>query len=240
MQETYKIIVLPFIHEREGPMYGFLFHSPKLHYTFAVDVGDDEIYTRALAEQSWTLDAIFLTHFHGDHISHAPRLKEKTGATIYGPASIKFVDMVIREGHSDDPVVQVIEAPGHTPDMLNFYVPSAQACFVGDTLTALGCGRLNNCSPETMFNSLQKIKKLPQDTLIYGAHEYALSNLEFALSEFPGNEALQNRAEIIRALRDQGKPTVPSTLGAELATNPFLLAKDAQEFARLRAAKDAF
>ena len=216
--------------------YGFLAHHKG--QTIAIDAGDDEAYFDALAKAGWALDHILITHHHDDHISHLERLKAATGGQAWGPQGVKGLDYVIAEGASCPLDFQVIATPGHTLDMLSF--AGHGAVFTGDTLFTLGCGRIFEGTPQMMWQSLQKLAVLPDETLVYGAHEYSLANLDFALSEFPLNEALNNRAQIIRALRAEGKPTVPSTMGLEKATNPFMLAKNATDFARIRKAKDVF
>ena len=243
-----EIVVVPY----RSDNYGFIIHLPNSGSTIAIDAGDLDAYLHVLDAKQWTLGGIFLTHHHNDHRSHLGDLATRTGARVWGPNSIlpnhityeplatEALSHLTYRGIHDTVDIKCLSTPGHTLDMLNYYIPEAKAVFTGDTLFTLGCGRLFEGTPEMMFESIQKLKSLPADTMVYGAHEYALSNLEFALSEFPTKAPLRKRAVAIRALRAKGKPTVPSLLSDELATNPFLLAKDVQEFARLRAAKDVF
>ena len=240
MDNAVDIRLLAYEHADLGRMYGFLIHNKARGRTFAVDVGNDSVYLAALEAEGWQLDSILLTHHHDDHVARAGALKAQTGATIRGPKGLKDVDEALSPGYLADLDVEVIATPGHTRDMLNYYLPSARAYFAGDTLFTLGCGRLFEGTPEMMFDSLQKIKALPPETAIYGAHEWTLTHLEFALSQFPDHAPLRQREPLIRAICAKGAPTIPSLLQDELQTNPFLLAKNVQEFARLRATKDAF
>lgn len=233
-----EVVIVP--HRDDN--YGFLIAAPGGSTCLAIDAGDDQSYFEAACYRNWKIETVLVTHHHGDHISHLESLS-KSASGVVGPDDISGVTQPASDGNSlglRDLEVQVLATPGHTLDMLNFYVTAAKAVFTGDTLFTLGCGRLFEGTPEMMFESLKKLKALPDDTLVYGAHEYTLANLKFALWAFPENEALGNRAEIIRQLRAEGKPTVPSTIGLEKATNPFLIAETAEEFARLRKAKDDF
>ena len=233
-----QVVLVPYRQDN----YGFLIvgHDGA---AIAIDAGDDAAYLQAIKAHDVQLQHILITHHHADHTSHLSTLRAQTGATVWGPKGIPNLDHEIAEGGDQTLAglnIQIIATPGYTLDMLNFYIPDLQAVFTGDTLFTLGCGRLFEGTPELMLNSMQKLKTLPDKTWIYGAHEYTLANLDFALNTHPENESLKNRAEVIRTLRDQGKPTVPSTIGAEKATNPFLIAQNVQEFTQLRAAKDAF
>ena len=219
-----------------------------------------EIETQLLAK-GWRLTHILNTHHHGDHAGGNLELKSRTGCTIVGPradaARIPGIDIAVGEGD----VVElgahraaVYDTPGHTRGHIVYHFAAARAAFVGDTLFALGCGRLFEGTPAQMWGSLQKILRWPDDTRIYCAHEYTQSNAGFALTVEPQNRLLQARAANVAALRAAGTPTVPSTLGEERATNPFLRpqsgdlratiglvrAPDVEVFAKTRALKDAF
>lgn len=237
--------------------YGVLIHDPDTGETAAVDAGDGTSYLAALKETGWTLTQIWVTHHHHDHVTGLAQVKSATGAKVYGPTGIDGVDHALSGGDSftfAGRQVDVIHTPGHTSDMLNFHIASERVVFTGDTLFVMGCGRLFEESPETMWDSLQKLAALPEDTKVYCSHEYTLANAKFALSVDPDNIALRNRAIEVEQLRDQGDPTVPSTIGAELETNPFLRcadplirkalvlehASDAEVFAELRKRKDNF
>lgn len=236
MDQDLPIVIVPYRQDN----YGFLIHNPTQGLTLAIDAGDDRAYLNALDQQGWSLTHILITHHDDDHTSHIQALKNATGAQALGPQGIGGIDTVIGAGDLPDLGVRVLETPGHTLDMLNFYIPAAGAVFTGDTLFTLGCGRLTEGTPALMWASLQTLKALPPDTRVYGAHEYTLASLDFALSQLPNHAPLIAQAQEIRALRAAGKPAVPSRLRDELINNPFLRATRMEEFAQLRAAKDVF
>ncbi|RLJ59817.1 hydroxyacylglutathione hydrolase [Litoreibacter meonggei] len=237
--------------------YGVLIHDPESGETAAIDVGDGPSYFAAVEATGWTPTQIWVTHHHHDHITGLAALKNASGASVYGPAGIDGVDTVLSDGDRFSFAgrqVDVIHTPGHTMDMLNFYIASEGIVFTGDTLFVMGCGRLFEGSPLDMWTSMQKLMALPEQTQVYCSHEYTLSNAKFAVSVDPDNMALRNRAIEVEQLREQGDPTVPSTISAELATNPFLRcddpsiraglgmegASDVEVFAELRKRKDSF
>lgn len=211
--------------------YGVLIHDPDTGATASIDAPDADDVSAALAEKGWTLTHILTTHHHHDHTGGNAQLKAETGCTIIGPkgeaAKVPGIDKAVGEGDrfklgAID--VEVIDTPGHTLGHITYYIPSESVAFAGDTLFALGCGRVFEGTPEMMFNSLQKLAALPGDTTVYCGHEYTLSNARFALTIEPGNQVLQKRMTEIEALRAANKPTVPTTIAAERATNPFLRA----------------
>ena len=213
--------------------YGVLMHDPKTGQTAAIDAGDLESYLKALANTGWNLSHILVTHHHPDHTDGLKELSVRTGAAIFGPAGDRDAHRTIETTLSDGDrfdfaghTVQVIATPGHTLDMLNFYLPQQDVCFTGDTLFALGCGRIFEGTPEMMWSSLQKLMSLPPETLLYSSHEYTAANARFALTVDPKNQKLVNRVQMVEALRADNQPTVPSLLSEELATNPFLRASD--------------
>ena len=241
--------------------YGVLMHDPETGQTAAIDAGDLDSYQAALEQTGWTLSHILVTHHHGDHTEGLAMLAAQTGATVYGPAgdkpgheaienSLVNGDKLTFAGTS----VEVIATPGHTLDMLNYYLPEQSVCFTGDTLFALGCGRVFEGTAEMMWNSLSKLMVLPADTVLYSSHEYTAANARFAVTIDPDNEALAARVKAVEALRSDNQPTVPSLLSEELATNPFLRAADkavrvhlgmseaadGAVFAEIRARKDNF
>jgi hydroxyacylglutathione hydrolase len=237
--------------------YGVLIHDPKTGETAAVDVGDGPSYMAAIASTGWTPTQIWVTHHHHDHVMGLGEVKAASGATVYGPAGIEGVDKVLTGGTSFEfagQQVDVIHTPGHTMDMLNFHVTPEGVVFTGDTLFVMGCGRLFEGTASDMWESMQKLMSLPDETVIYCSHEYTLSNAKFAVTVDPDNIALRNRAIEMDQLREQGDPTVPTTLRAEKATNPFMRcadvairaglgmehARDGEVFAELRRLKDNF
>ena len=249
VQRGMEVVVVPY----RSDNYGFLVHLPTSGATVAIDAGDDAAYLAVLEQRGWCLGWILLTHHHDDHVSHAGPLAEQTGAQIMVPEDLSALGKnnlgksLVADGSIftlGDPKGAIelfaFASPGHTLDMVNYYIAEAEAVFTGDTLFTLGCGRLFEGTPKHMFKSLQTLKALPPSTQVYGAHEYTRSNLAFALLELPDHPPLLKRAAELRALRTADKPTVPSLLGSELKTNPFLMAETVEEFARLRKAKDQF
>jgi hydroxyacylglutathione hydrolase len=241
--------------------YGFLLHDPDAGLTAAIDTPDAAEIRRQLEHRGWRLTHIFNTHHHADHAGGNLELKERYGCLIVGPggdsARIPGLDVGVREGDTVDfgaRRIEVVETPGHTVGHIVYYVPEAQAAFVGDTLFAMGCGRLFEGSPDQMWASLQKILRWPDTTRLYCAHEYTLANASFALTVEPENLALLARAREVAEFRRADRPTVPTTLALEKATNPFLRpaspslratigledADDVRVFARTRALKDSF
>lgn len=209
--------------------YGVLIHDSEAGVTAAIDAPDAKTILAQLEAKGWTLTHLFVTHHHGDHTGGNLALKEATGCTIYGPAAeaerIPGIDVEVTDGdviRFGDFDVKVIETPGHTIGHIAYWIPEAKVAFVGDTLFALGAGRVFEGTAEVMWRSLQKLMRLPPDTEIYCGHEYTQANARFALTLEPDNLALVNRAKEVDLLRDQGKPTLPTRLDRELETNPFL------------------
>lgn len=209
--------------------YGYLLHDAGSRATAAVDTPDARAIQAELAARGWVLTHILNTHHHDDHAGGNLALKQATGCRIIGPGSdrerIPGIDLGVREGDHFElgpHRVEVLETPGHTRGHIVYWVPGSQALFVGDTLFAMGCGRLFEGTPAQMWDSLQKILRLPDDTRIYCAHEYTQSNARFALTVEPGNAALVERAQEVDRRRARNEPTIPTTLALEKATNPFL------------------
>ncbi|MAR20293.1 MAG: hydroxyacylglutathione hydrolase, partial [Rhodobacteraceae bacterium] len=203
--------------------YGVLVHDTKTKETVAVDAGNSTGYLNALKEMGWSLTQIWITHHHGDHTDGLSDLKKQTGAKVFGPKSIEYVDVGLSEGDQFEfsgEHVRVLETPGHTLDMLNFYLKSEETIFTGDTLFVMGCGRLFEGSAEQMYNSISKLLELPRETIVYCSHEYTLANAEFALSVDPENIELINRYKSVEVTLKNGLPTVPTTIKRELQTNP--------------------
>jgi hydroxyacylglutathione hydrolase len=193
------------------------------------------------------LDFIFLTHHHGDHIDGAVELAKRYGAKIVGNAGdahrLPKLDIEVREGDEvpfGAATARVIDTPGHTLGHIGYYFADGGLLFCGDTMFSMGCGRLFEGTAADMHASLQKFAVLPSETLVCAGHEYTQSNAKFAVSVDPENAALLARAREVSMLRQDGKPTLPVTLGVEIATNPFLRALDAPSLGRLRRLKDNF
>ncbi|MDG2373353.1 MAG: hydroxyacylglutathione hydrolase [Paracoccaceae bacterium] len=237
--------------------YGVLVHDTKTKETVAVDAGNSTGYLNALKEMGWSLTQIWITHHHGDHTDGLSDLKKQTGAKVFGPKSIEYVDVGLSEGDQFEfsgEHVRVLETPGHTLDMLNFYLKSEETIFTGDTLFVMGCGRLFEGSAEQMYNSISKLLELPRETIVYCSHEYTLANAKFALSVDPENIELINRYKSIEVTLKNGLPTVPTTIKRELQTNPFcrfgdiairrklgmIESSDSSVFKKLRELKDSF
>lgn len=197
-----------------------------------VDPGDAAPVLKILAEKNLSLSTILVTHHHPDHVGGVARLVAEYGATVYGPQSQQFkgADVVLKDGdtcHILDLEFRVITVPGHTLDHIAYY-HQAEAyppvLFPGDTLFAGGCGRLFEGTAKQMHHSLSRLADLPDDTRIFCAHEYTQANLQFAITVEPSNTRLQQRLAEVETLRQQGLCTLPSSLGEEKATNPFLRA----------------
>jgi hydroxyacylglutathione hydrolase len=237
--------------------YGFLVRDEASGLAACIDTPDADAVLRDLDEAGWRLALIMNTHWHPDHAGGNAAVQAATGATIVGPAEVRKIAPLDREVGGGDTVTlgetrfQVLETGGHTLGHISYYDAEDHAAFVGDTLFAMGCGRLFEGPPAQMWASLSRLAALPEDTTVYCAHEYTEANAYFALS-VDSSPALQTRAEEVFALRRQGLPTVPTTIGRERETNPFLRATElagavgiasgdpVRAFAALRAAKDSF
>lgn len=239
--------------------YGFLLHDPDSGETAAIDTPDGTEYMRQAEARGWRITQIWNTHWHPDHTGGNQAIVAATAAHVCAPAEVERltpVDTVVAAGDSlklGRWTATVFGVAGHTNGHVAFHLPQAGIAFVGDSLFPLGCGRMFEGRPEQYWASLQRIKTLPSNTVLYSAHEYAAANARFALHADPDNAALQGYAAEIDAKRAQGVPTVPTLLQRELAANPFLRANDPDMQARwaaggdpvatftaLRAAKDAF
>lgn len=233
--------------------YGFLVRDEATGKVAAIDTPDAEAILAELGKLGWSLDMILNTHWHPDHAGGNEALKTATGATIAGPAEVTRIAPLDRALRDADVVMlgetrlQVIDTGGHTLGHISYHDAENAIAFVGDTLFALGCGRLFEGTAEQMWASLQRLAALPDETTVYCAHEYTASNARFAVAVDSAPET-KARAEGVFAARDRGEPTVPTTIGVEKATNPFLrapllrpdAASPAQAFGEVRAAKDGF
>ncbi len=211
--------------------YCVLGHDPQTGATFCVDAPDAAAVLNELKSTGWKLSHLYVTHHHPDHTQGLAEVKARTGALVIGPdnPAIAGIDRSVCDGDQFEFAgrqVRVLATPGHTLDMVNYHLPSEKIVFSGDTLFAMGCGRVFEGDAAMMWASLQKLAALPKDTTIYCGHEYTLANGKFALTVDGGNAALKARVAEVEKMRAAGKPTVPTTLALELATNPFLRAAD--------------
>lgn len=241
--------------------YAFLLHDPENRLTAVIDTPEVSAINRALNEKGWELTHILNTHHHWDHAGGNLELKEQTGCMIVGPRAeagkIPGIDIEVGEGETfqfGNYLARIFDTPGHTSGHIIYFFESEHCAFVGDTLFAMGCGRLFEGTPGQMWHSLQKIMALPDDTKLYCAHEYTQTNGRFALTVDPDNKDLIKRMSEVNALREKGTPTIPTDLALEKKTNPFLRPGDenirmhlhmqnnstTEVFARIREMKDNF
>ncbi len=219
-----EIIQIPVLNDN----YIYLIHDPESEQTVVVDPALAKPVLDELAKKNWQLTYILNTHHHWDHVDGNLELKQKTGCQIVGSKSdknrIPGIDLTVQEHDKimlgKHPVI-IFETPGHTSGHIVYFLHEDKLLFCGDTLFVMGCGRLFEGTPEQMWQSLEKLKKLSAATKIYCTHEYTQTNARFALTVEPGNKALLAKAQHVNELRAQGKPTVPSTISEELLTNPF-------------------
>lgn len=213
--------------------YGFLIRDQATGTVAAIDTPDAEEYSRQLQARDWGLDLILNTHWHPDHAGGNAALKQRYGCTVIGPDAeadrIPGIDRRLTDGDTVDvgaSTAQVLHTPGHTLGHIVYHFADQQVAFVGDTLFAMGCGRLFEGTPEQMWESLSRLRDWPDQTVLYCAHEYTQANAAFALSVDGDNAALVRRAAEVDRLRAAGEPTVPTRMAIERATNPFLRADD--------------
>ncbi len=211
--------------------YGVLLHDRETGATAAIDAPEAGPIEAALTATGWRLSDILVTHHHGDHTAGIPELKRLQRCRVVAPRGeagrIPQVDKTVGEGDTVRVGVlaaHVIDTPGHTAGHISYFFPAEQLVFVGDTLFSIGCGRVIEGDPQMMWNSLVKLRNLPDDTRIYCGHEYTAANIRFARTIEPNNEALAARARQVDQLVAAHKATIPATIGAEKAANPFLRA----------------
>jgi hydroxyacylglutathione hydrolase len=226
--------------------YVWLLHDGESGDTVVVDPAVAEPVLAEAQERGWVIGQIWNTHWHSDHVGGNAAIKAATGCTVTGPAAeadkIGTLDVRVAEGDRvriGTHEASVMEVPAHTAGHVAFHLADDSMIFVGDTLFAMGCGRLFEGTAAQMFANMQRLARLPDETAVYCAHEYTLSNGRFALGVEPDNAAIARRVLEVEALRASGEATVPTTIGAERATNIFLRAMSVDELAARRAAKDA-
>ncbi len=241
--------------------FGVLLHDPETGATASIDAPEAAPIEAALKQTGWKLTDILVTHHHHDHIGGIEALKAKYKCRVVAPAKeankIPGVDQTVSQGDSVSVgklAGTVLDTPGHTLGHVSYWFPQEHLVFVGDTLFSIGCGRLLEGTPEMMWKSLEKLRDLPNETLVYCGHEYTAANIRFALSIDQENPALTARAAQVEQLIAEGEPTIPVTIGDEKLANPFLradvpdLAVDigmagkpaAEVFAEIRGRKDRF
>jgi len=241
--------------------FGVLLHDPQSGDTAAIDAPEAAPIEAALQKTGWRLTDILVTHHHADHTQGIGALKERHHCRVVAPRNeakrIAHVDEMVGEG---DAVrvgaleAQIIDTPGHTAGHISYFFPADRLAFVGDTLFSIGCGRVIEGNPEMMWTSLLKLRALPDDTRFYCGHEYTEANVRFAKTIEPNNKTLTARAAEVAKLAAAHKFTIPATIGAEKAANPFLRADEAdvakalgmsgkpawQVFAEIRERKNRF
>lgn len=213
--------------------FGYLVHDPATGATAAIDAPEAAPISATLQREGWTLTDILLTHHHGDHVGGVAALKEAYGCRVVAPhdktAALPLVDLRVAQGDVvkvGSLLARVLETPGHTLDHVVYVFDDDKVVFTGDTLFSLGCGRLFEGSYPMMWDSLLKLRALPDDMLMYCGHEYTAANVKFALTIEPTNPALLARAAEVTELRSAGQPTIPVRLGVEKSANVFLRADD--------------
>lgn len=252
-----EIVTIPCLSDN----YAFLLHDDISGETALVDAPEAGPVLAELETRGWQLSEVWITHHHADHVQALGEILRSHQAQVRGAAADAHRLPELDAQHADEDVfsfaghsVRVLDVSGHTIGHIAYHVPDAGAVFTADSLMALGCGRLFEGTAAQMWTSLNKLASLPEDTQVFSGHEYTASNAKFALSIDPENDKLIERANTIDAARAQNRPTVPSTLALELATNPFLRAADprirshlgmtdatdADVFAEIRSRKDRF
>jgi len=237
-----EIVAVPVLTDN----YVWLIHNAESGETAAVDPSAADPVLEAAASRGWQLTQILNTHWHPDHTGGNQGIQAATGSTIVAPAEaerVSKVDRIVGEGDRVNVAGReavVWEIPAHTAGHIAYYFEDERMIFVGDTMFAMGCGRLFEGTAQQMYQNLRRIAALPEDVRIYCGHEYTLANARFAAHAEPGNDAIADRLAAVSALRDAGDITLPTTVAAELVTNPFVRAPNMEEFARLRRDKDSF
>ena len=227
--------------------YIWLLEDTTTQEVVAIDPTDADLVTAFCEQHQLHLKQIWLTHWHRDHTDGVQALLAEQNLPVFGPrdelSKIALISHPLQHNdhfHFNDLKVEIIATPGHTLGHIVYFIEEIDTLFCGDTLFAMGCGRLFEGTAEQMYHSLNRLAALPIQTKVYCTHEYTLANAEFALTIEPHNVALQERIKEVKALRDAEQITLPSTIELELETNPFLRTESAEDFARIRALKDQF
>jgi len=224
----------------------WLIHDAESGETAAVDPSVGPPVLEAAEKLGTPITQVLNTHWHPDHTGGNDSIREALACPVTGPAEAEKVSRLDRIVAGGDEVAvgrwkaQVWDIPAHTAGHIAFHFEDAGMIFVGDTMFAMGCGRLFEGTAAQMFDNLQRLAALPEETRVYCGHEYTLANARFAIAVEPGNEAVQRRLRQVEQARAEGRVTLPTTIGEERATNPFMRAADVEEFARLRKMKDSF
>lgn len=240
---TLDIVRIPVLSDN----YVWLVHEPESGETMVVDPAVADVPLEEAEKRGWKITQIWNTHWHPDHTGGNANIKAATGCHIAGPEAekerIPTLDRHVKEGDIVElgaVSAEVIDVPAHTAGHVAFHIASENVVFVGDTLFAMGCGRLFEGTPEQMFDNMRKLEQLPDKTKVYCAHEYTQANGEYALVAEPDNLALKERMAEVMTLRSRGEATVPTTIALEKSTNPFMRAHSAEQLAERRSAKDNF
>ena len=227
--------------------YIWLVEDTRNHDVIVIDPTDGNMVKAYCQKQQLNLCQIWLTHWHKDHVGGVPALLTDRNIAVYGPreelSKIPFISHPLQHDQRlnfNGLDIRIIAVPGHTLGHIVYFIDEIDTLFCGDTLFAMGCGRLFEGTAEQMYQSLNRLAALPAQTKVYCTHEYTLANAEFALHIEPDNLAIQARSETIKQLRAQGEITLPSSIELELATNPFLRVNSADEFKKIRELKDHF
>jgi hydroxyacylglutathione hydrolase len=227
--------------------YIWLVHDPDSGETMVVDPAEADPVLAEAEKRGWTINAIWNTHWHPDHTGGNAAIKQATGAPVIAPAAeaakIPTADRLVAEGDTvmlGKHVATVLETPAHTAGHITYHFADDAVAFTGDTLFAMGCGRLFEGTAEQMYANMQRLADLPPETSVYCAHEYTLSNARYAHVAEPDNDAIASRLREVEKMRERGEATVPTTIALERATNPFMRAQSIEQFAERRASKDVF
>lgn len=240
-----QVHIVDMLHVNDN--YNFILHDDVAGFTAVIDPSEEAGVVAALEEYGLTLDRILVTHSHWDHVGGIKKLVERYSCYVvaYAPDAhrIPCASVLVEEGDMvsvGNHTAKIIYTPGHLDGHIAYHFADDKLLFAGDVLFRMGCGRVFEGTTEDLYNSFQKLAALPEDTIVYTAHEYTLANARFARSVEPENEAREEQVKAAKALRKQGLPTIFTTIGQEKAANPFMRAKSAEEFAELRANKDVF